>query len=145
MKTMAFAIVGNLILTMHNHEPPSVTEWNEYVVALKAYTEANPDLSRARNIVFTDGGAPNSAQRKEVNDILQGRHVLVAVVSSSTVVRGVVTAFAWFNPDTKGFAPDATAAAYAYLQLSNEEVELIQKHANKLRAEFSGKLKSLAR
>lgn len=145
MKTMAFAIVENLILTMNTDQAPSSTEWNEYVTALRAYTSANPDLSRARNIVFTDGGAPNSAQRKELNDILKGRHVMVAVISNSTIVRGVVTAFAWFNPDARVFAPDATASAYAYLQLSDAEVELVEKQAKKLRAEFSGKLKSFVR
>ncbi len=41
----------------------------------------------------------------------------VAVVSSSTLVRGIVTAFNWFNMNMRVFSPIEVQAAFEFLHL----------------------------
>src|SRR5205823_3860864 len=76
---------GEIMVVIHTSSPPSDAEWKEYMDGL-----ASCDLLTMRSIVITDGGAPNSAQRKAINDLLQGRQVPGVVISPSAFVRGVV-------------------------------------------------------
>jgi hypothetical protein len=73
------------------------------------------DLSRAGILVFTDGGAPNATQRSEINDWLRGRSIRTAVILSSPLVRGIVTALNWFNRDIKPFAPKDWRGAMSFV------------------------------
>src|SRR5580700_8017852 len=98
MANMAFTVLpevteGGLMIVVHSHKAPSDREWDSYFAELVKH-----DPERLRSLVFTDGGALNTAQRKQVNDFLQGRSSPCAVVTGNTIVRGVVTALGWFNP-----------------------------------------------
>lgn len=136
MKTMAHAVVGTLIITVHTAQAPSAEEWAEYVKELKKVSGGVKDYTQLRNIVFTDGGAPNSAQRKAVNDIVSSRSVTSAIVSSSSLVRSVVTAFSWFNSLIKVYAPEEVDDAYRHLRLSSYEIELVEKRLTMLRTQL---------
>ena len=83
-------------------------------------------------LVATKGGGPTSTQRKYLNDLLAGRHVPVAVMSSSTAVRGVVTALSWFNRKIKAFPPEGLADALTYLEIPNP-IAFIRHEMAKLR------------
>ena len=136
MKTMAFAVVGNLIVTLHGTQSPSTEEWDEYVKALRKISVTEADPTRLRNIVFTDGGAPNSVQRKAVNDIVSSKSVRSAIVSSSPLVRSVVTAFSWFNSSIKVYQPDEVEEAFQHLRLSAYEIEITRRRLTELRAQI---------
>ena len=136
MKTMAFAVVGNLIVTLHGSRSPVAEEWDEYVKALKKISFSESDPTRLRNIVFTDGGAPNSVQRKAVNDIVSSKSVRSAIVSSSPLVRSVVTAFSWFNSSIKVYPPDDVDGAFQHLNLSTYEIELVRRRIAELRTQI---------
>ena len=120
-ETMTHKVVENrLMICVHNAKAPNQREWSEYVNALKKL-----QLDKACQIVFTTGGAPSASQRKDITDLTTGRHHKVAVVTPSTIVRGVVTALNWFNPDVTAFAPDGMRAAFEYLGVSGMDVRMI--------------------
>jgi hypothetical protein len=136
-KTMAFAVLGKLVLTVHTDRAPSPAEWASYVRALNQLTREERDYQRIRNLVITEGGAPDSAQRKAVNDIISSKYVTAAVVSGSPVVRATVTAFSWFNNSIKAFAPHEMNDAFRHLELSSFEVELVDRRLSALRRELA--------
>jgi hypothetical protein len=123
MKNMVFAFVtlqsGTLFsAVVHTANPPSENEWAEYMAAVKAVEK---DLGKLRTIVFTDGGGPNSAQRKAISDFLKGRKTPVCLVSSSSIVRGITTALSWFNPLVNSVAPEKVSEAFRYLGIQSTE------------------------
>jgi hypothetical protein len=119
---------GEIMIVIHTSSPPSDAEWKEYMDGL-----ASTDLQTMRSIVITDGGAPNSAQRKAINDLLHGRQVPGIVISPSPFVRGVVTALAWFNPGLKAYSPDNFDDACRYLELTPDEIEVVWDTIDRLR------------
>ena len=139
MKTTAFVLVGNVLIIVHSEAPPSDEEWEAYVSVIRSVK----DLSKLRCIAFTDGGAPNSSQRKLLNEALKNRPLQAAAVSSSTLVRGVVTALNWFNPLVRAFAPERLGEAYQYLKLSREEVSAVNKAISALQKELGISLRCL--
>jgi hypothetical protein len=141
MKNMAFASVGRVLIAVHNELPPTNAEWEEYVKILQKVA----DVSAIRTLALTDGGAPNSNQRKSLNDILRGRTNLGAVITGNTLVRSVVTALAWFNPAVKPFAPERAKEAYLHLQLGPLEVEGVERQIQILAKTFSAPLRCIPR
>ncbi len=99
MATMAFTFLAGvagegLIILVHGADPPTDLEWALYV---REFLKHNP--RGLRNLVYTDGGAPSGAQRKQVNDFLKGQPSPAVVVTGSYMVRGVVNALKLdFNP-----------------------------------------------
>ncbi len=87
-------------------------------------------------MVITEGGGPNSAQRRTLNDFLRGRTTLVVLVSSSPIARGITTALSWFNPKVRSFAPDTIDAAFEYLGVAEQDKLPIWTQIRKLRAEL---------
>jgi hypothetical protein len=128
MPDMVQAFVGDLMILVHTSRPPSSSEWAEYVAAVAAR-----DPIKLRTLVFTDGGAPNSPQRKEVTAALGGHASRGAIVSASMIVRGAVTALGWFNPLIRAFSPNEIDDAIQYLGVPPEEVPLVWAEVHRLR------------
>jgi hypothetical protein len=139
MKNMAFTNVDNIIVALHTTEPPSEEEWAGYIKAVRKL-----DLGKIRAIAFTDGGAPTAKMRKELNEVLKGRPSISAAVTSSAMVRSVVTALAWFNPFLKAFAPERTDEAFAHLKLTTLESEAVRAQVRILHTQFSPPLRCVA-
>jgi hypothetical protein len=113
--------ISNTIVGVHTTEPPTDRQWDEYVsTAKKLSAELGFDEMRALSI--TDGGAPSGEQRAIINDLLGGRSVLIAIVSSSAMVRSVVTALSWFNPKIKTFAPSRVRDALTHIGFAQSDV-----------------------
>jgi hypothetical protein len=119
---------GGLMLLVHTDRPPTDAEWEPYYDELIKH-----DPDQLRSLAFTDGGAPSGAQRKQVNDFLKGRASRAAVVSPSTMVRGVVTALSWFNSQMKVYSPKEVDAALQYLGVSADELPLVRVEIQLLR------------
>jgi hypothetical protein len=120
---MTFDKLGALLILAHNAQPPSKDEWAAYFAFAEDLGQKTwgADLSRGQVLIFTDGGAPNSAQRAQVNEYVAGRKLRQSIVTASTMVRGIVTALSWFNPETSAFAPQAWEPALAHLRLTSEQ------------------------
>jgi len=90
----------------------------------------NGDVSRHRQFVVTDGGAPNAKQRDDLYRIaFRGSPVKVAVVTTvqrtNTVKRGVATAHQWLNPSFRVFKPQTILLAIEHIGITRAQFDSI--------------------
>ena len=131
MRNAVFKIVGNVLISLYNEHPTTDADTTEGLAQLKKM-----DMDTGRALIITRGGAPTAAQRKMVYDAMNGRELTAAFVSSSVVVRGVVTAMSWFNRRNKVFAPSELAAALRYLDIPSEQEDFFRSEIASLEVEL---------
>lgn len=128
MRTMATRTWEDLLISLHTTQPPDEEGWREYSQQLLALIlQAPDDSSKGRRIVFTDGGSPNLVQRAEINKILSGRAMKVAIISSSPAAQGVVTALNWYNPLIRLFSPGQLVEAWQHLGVTESARPFIRR------------------
>ena len=67
-------------------------------------------------LVVTEGGSPSAAQRARLTEIFGKKGVPTAVLTDSSIVRGVVQALNWFVQGAlRAFAPERLEDALVYL------------------------------
>jgi hypothetical protein len=125
-------------VTLHATQTPSDAEWNPVLEGMRRFGKENSnDFARLCCLALTDSGGPNAKQRAAVAGILNGRTSRVAVISGGgPLVRVVVTALSWFNPDTKMFGPDKVDAIREHLGLTRDDLESVAVRAVELQARF---------
>lgn len=129
-KTVSFRVMESWLLTVYGAADPTDAEW-----AVCAEKFKSMDLSQLRVLIYTKGGAPSAAQRKIMNDVVNGRSFPTAVVSSNVVVRGITTAMSWFNPKMKVFPPEELEEALEYIQVPNVKKPTFMTEIKKLLSE----------
>jgi hypothetical protein len=117
-KAMRWAIVERVAVIVHGSGTPSRDEWQEW---LAVYRRHSADLEGV--VIYSFGGGPTPAQRTELLEIVDKlrRVPQTIMVTSSALVRGIITALGWFVAPPKRakvFAPVDLEAAFAALQLS---------------------------
>jgi hypothetical protein len=120
------------ILMLHGDQAPPAARWTEYLQQLQ-----DKDVSGLGLLVFTNGGAPDPAQRHELNQVLAGRYFARAIVHKSAVVRGVVAAVGWFAPGVAAFRPDSWHAAAAHAGMAQLELDRVARAVRRLHASLS--------
>jgi hypothetical protein len=97
-KHMGWVVLGDLLVVAHDEHSPNDDEWHAFVREYRAHA---PKLRAL--LVYSLGGGPISAQRKQLLEMLTSLpHVPTAfMVTSSALMRGVVTAMSWFLPAAK--------------------------------------------
>jgi hypothetical protein len=127
--TMTHAVLEplQLLLCVHNDKPPNDKEWDAYMSAFRTL-----DIDKARQLVYTGGGGPNSKQRDGINGLVRGRKFHVAVVTPSRMVFGICTALSWFNPEVKAFSPDQMSAAFKHIGISEAQQPIVYAALRKL-------------
>lgn len=108
-----------IVFVVQNDKNPSDDEWDAYVANVTAHL----DTPNGAGLAFTDGGAPNSKQRDHMRETLGVRSPRSAVISDSVLVRGVVTALSWFNPNTIAFSPARARDAFAFAGLEPKHLD----------------------
>src|SRR5690606_1863882 len=76
------------------------------------------------SLILTEGGALSAKQRAQAVKTMEGQTIPVtAVVSTSAVMRGIVTALSWMRSDAsiKVFKPADLEEAFAFLKISGEK------------------------
>jgi Ni,Fe-hydrogenase III small subunit len=116
MATMVFERSALGLVMVVGNDAPSDGEWDAYVADIaQAVSEKLPP----RSLVYTAGGAPTPAQRMRLEKVTQAAPgAKVAILVGSTFARGVVNAFALFDPGYRAFAPKDVHAAMDYLGAS---------------------------
>lgn len=143
MREMACELVGDIVLCIHTTVAPDDAGWQTYVDACLAAAALHAgDFAKVRQLVFTDGGGPNGAQRQRVVDAVDplrnSKEGRVAVVSSSVAVRGIVTVFNWFNFSVRAFAPTKLGEAIGFLGITNTEAERVRQAADRMCTTLNG-------
>jgi hypothetical protein len=136
MAEMAYAFEGRLLIVAHTKAAPGEI-WNAYVRDASAHASRHWQSAEPRILVFSDGGGPDVVQRKALlNAVPQIRNARGAVLSSSTLVRGIATAFSWFTAGFRVFAPSDLPKALAWLELEKSEESTIPAIIGRLRREL---------
>lgn len=129
--TMAFNIYRrSVFLVVHSKENPTDEEWNEYV----EYSRKNLGNFTC-SVIISEGGGPTTLQRGGLNDMLEAHNFKgkIAVVTLSRIVRGVVTALSWFNPNIKAFTTLQVNTALDYLGVPKEDYDGVITEIKRLR------------
>jgi hypothetical protein len=116
---------GSFGLTVHSAQPPSDSEWGEWMVGCRAIK-----ASELRVLVFTDGGGPNTLQRATFTEYHRSEQPRIAVISTALHVRGIVTALSWFNKQIRLFSPAEARTALDFLGIGPDEANrhLVRAH-----------------
>ncbi len=129
--TMAFTIFRQgVLLVVHTKDNPTDEEWNEYI----DYGRKNMGRFTS-SLVISEGGGPTTVQRGQMNDLLEanGFKGKVAVVTLNRLVRGIVTALSWFNPNIKAFTTVQVQAALEYLGVAKDQQDIYIAEIKRLR------------
>lgn len=110
-RTAGWRSLGNFLVFVHGKEAPSDVEWDELLALFRAV----PDITRARVLVFTLGGAPDARQRAKLHQLLGETKPPIAVLTPSALARAAGTAISWFNPRLRVFDPDDVERALDHL------------------------------
>jgi hypothetical protein len=150
VRNTAYGLVHEVIISVHNARDPRREEWDVYLDMVSSLKVAfNGDCARFRQLIFTDGGSPSSAQRKSLVDIAKGLEnhgkVRVVLVSRSVVARSVVTAFRWLGFPMLPCAPDELDRACAFLGLTPAQARDICDATLELCAAVDGPIRSASR
>ena len=120
LSTLFFERVGDLQLIISGKDSPSASDWLTYVASVRSAVDA--DNPAKGLLAFSDGGGPNSVQRKQIVDAF-GRYsatLPVAICTSSVIARGITTAISWISPaPLKSFEYDDVREAYAWTKAGN--------------------------
>lgn len=117
MPSFAARRVGSVLVYVHTTAAPSDAEWES---VLSFYEDSSPE-AQLRTLVYTEGGAPNAAQRARLNARLGPRRVRIAVLTPSTLARAAGTALNWFRPEVRIFGPRDVKQAFSHLAVTDAE------------------------
>lgn len=126
---MAYKVVDNVFIVVHSREAPSNEEWDEYL----EYYVAHLDKCQ-RILVISDGGGPNAVQRKKTSEAIKNTKTMTAVCTDQMLVRGIVTALAWFNNKIEAFPKKNVAEALKFLGASEAAASRLMAEATRLRS-----------
>jgi hypothetical protein len=104
----------DLMIVCQQEKASTDAEWDVYLAALAGPSRAN----RLRCIVITDGAHPTRAQRERMSATVEGKPTRVAVISSATSIRFVVSVFALVNRNIRSFSPDEYDSAFSHVGLA---------------------------
>jgi hypothetical protein len=131
-RTFQWANAGNVRVCVHGLRDPVDKEWHAYVDDLTVHGDRLKGI-----LVYTAGGGPNAAQRKYLAELWtrRGSMLPVALMSPSTVVRGMVTAMNWVLPKPiRTFNAEQPEEAARFLQLDAGESRAALAKLNELRS-----------
>lgn len=119
--------IGDYVVSLwlHTREDPSRAFFTSAVDEIAAQ---NFSTAKLRNFVVSDGGAPDSTQRKLlIEGAWRKRPMKLSVVTTvldNPVKRGIATALSWLNPNIYFFRPEKFRDALAHVDLSAHGREL---------------------
>jgi hypothetical protein len=105
----------DVVIGVHTEQAPSDSEWDGWIQIC-----AKRAPNRLGFLIFTDGGGPSSVQRSKLSRIPELKTIPSAVVTSSAVGRGIVTAVSWLGTKVRAFAPANLRDALDYLRVPEE-------------------------
>jgi hypothetical protein len=122
-KMLRVRAIGNVIVLRENVDPPADQDWDGFLDLLILNRE---NFDRLKILVVTDGGGPNAAQRKRLENALDGRGVHVAIVTDSAKARFITSIVRFINKRHRGFAMAEIRQAYEHLGMSWQEQKLAE-------------------
>ena len=129
-----FQLVDECFIIVLKEEVISDQQWSEWVSAVKVM----PAGQQIRMLVDSDYG-PSAMQRKEMNEALGSRRMRIAVLSDSSVAKGIMFFVNLSKKiDIKGFSPYELDAALQFLGYEGSSANAIRNGLLALRQKHSG-------
>jgi hypothetical protein len=114
--TLFFEVFSQrLLIAVYGDGAPSTAAWADYLGAIEGMGDEIYVLA------FSSGGGPTLMQRRQLEEALGDRGGRAAIVTTSRIARGIVTAIRWFNRDIKSFSPSEWKDALEFMQLSADD------------------------
>jgi hypothetical protein len=92
-------------------------EWDGYLAAMVGPLQS----AHFRSIVVSEGAHPTRMQQEGMTSLMRAKPARVAVLSSASGVRFVVSMLALMNRNVKAFAPEEYEAAFTHVGLAPAE------------------------
>ena len=128
-----FRVLEDVVVMVHGVEPPTTEEWDAW---LDGYMEGGAPR-RLPIYVVTEGGGPDVNQRDTLNRRFAKVRPRAAVITTSGLVRGIITALQWVGHiDLKGFVPDKRRDALVFLGLRATRMKVIDATVRELQHEI---------
>jgi hypothetical protein len=129
-----------LVVSIYTSQHPTDREWDQYLEICRALeTQVGGNIEeKGGALVITDGAAPSTRQREQLNEFLRGRHCRAAIVTSSFFARSITTALSWFNRDVKAFAPNRYEQALRHVRVAPADETSLWKELVRLAAGLPG-------
>ena len=116
MRTIQWKNIGGTMLIVHGKVQPGGGEWADLMRDTRAMGRA-----LERTLVFADVTL-TAEQRRQVADAHKAAGTrAIAVITSSSLTRMIVTALSWMNSVHKAFDPRDINAALDYLAVSEAD------------------------
>jgi len=116
--------VASLLILREGKQDPHDSEWDE---TLQILASNRDQIDAIRVLVVSDGGGPTQAQRKRLQNTLDGKMIRVAVVSDSMKVRFICSSVALFTANLSSFRTFELASAFAWLGLTSQEQQVARR------------------
>ncbi|MFP2911073.1 STAS/SEC14 domain-containing protein [Pyxidicoccus sp. 3LFB2] len=134
-RTLGVALVGRVLVVVHNSQPPAQDEWVRYCALVGAHHDG-----LAGQFIIAEGPGPNAIQRQQsLNRLPKGYAIPPsAVLTRSVMVRGIVNLFNWFTPRAmRAFPPEDLSAAAQHLGMTDAQVQRLMDLARLLMPDAS--------
>lgn len=127
MKTLAFGTTAGCIIFVCGKHPLDGREWDEYLFFLREQFGTNQQ--RYPFLVHAAGAGPTAPQRQELNDVIAPiiKVMTCAVMTTSQLVRGIVTMLGWIYPVYSAFRPDQLDDALQFLRVEEPDRPKVRK------------------
>lgn len=108
-KDMAWGVFDDLLYVVHDTEIVDEDDWREFL----AYAHRQPKINGI--IVLGLVVKPDANQRNDVRELHSRFHTKLAIITTSKLTMGVLTALRWFGIPIKGFGPDQLREAHTFI------------------------------
>ena len=130
--SMRHRYVDDFLLVVHGNEPASAEDWAAMMVTVESRTTRIAGMF----VLAPPKASINAGQRSDVHNFMRAARGPAAVLTSSKMARGAVTALSWFGIKIRAFEPSKTAEALAYLGCSAEQRHNVKMALREMEAEL---------
>jgi hypothetical protein len=133
-RTISYRTLESVSLLLHTKAAPSPDEYDAWLADL----EHGSGRAVTGVFVYSFGGGPNAAQRRQTSEMWKRRGVdpRVVLVTPSTMARGIATAFSWImSIQIAAYSPHQLEAALKAMGLSNESTTKARRELQAMCAE----------
>jgi hypothetical protein len=127
--------VGEVFVGVLGFETPTNRDWQRWMDLLEGALRENVTILR---LIVTDGGGPTASQRAALERISSEAQTRAALITPSTLARGIFTAVSWFHPKNTmaAFRPGQLDEALRFLGVGAEKKAELDRIIAELRADL---------
>jgi hypothetical protein len=111
-----------VIICLNGRAFVSDVDWADALGQIRAAIAADDTLARTRGLAISDSGVPTAAQRRDLFTVAGERKLIVALLTTSRLARGIGAIFHAIYPEFRTFAPHDFRRALRHIGVSDADV-----------------------